>query len=917
VLILKLKNLLRLSLLFLAVAVSTLSASPAPAAEGTAKSPIQSASEVDYPPFSFVNAEQEADGFSVQLLRAAVAAMGQEVVFATGLWNEVKQSLVDGRIDVLPLVGRTPEREAVFDFTFPYLELHGTIVVRQSEQQIQGLTDLKGKNVAVMKGDNAEEFLRRSALGANIIPLKTFPEALQALARGEYDAVVIQKLLATELIGELQLANLKTVGPPLEDFVQKFCFAVTEGNRELLAHLNEGLAIVMANGTFDRLWRQWLQPIKTSAFEHQRIVVGGDDNYPPYEYLDANGQPAGYNIDLTRAIAEELGLQVTFELASWGEIRQKLDAGQIDLVNGMFYSPEREESYVFSPQHIAISHVSITREGREPPRNLTGLSGRSVAVMAGDITHDLLLENSDQARIKKLVATDSQQEALRLVQNDEVDVALAARLPALYWIEQNDWQNLRVGSSSFIAPEYCYAGIHGAEEMVTLFAEGLAAVKESGKYRGIYNKHLGSYEAFDPTTTYVLLAVAAGLLTVLVATLIWNSTLKKEVARQTLELSSEVEERKKSERAIRQREETISMLLNSTAEGIYGVDRDEVCIFCNNSAQRILGYDEEQLIGTNLHHKIIVEPLDQESKPMELCRVKQVIQSGEPIHIENNLIRRADGSPFHAEIWVHPMQHGSGTVGAVVTFLDISEKISMQEQHLRSSQLSALGEVAAGVAHEINNPINGVINYAQILLNTLPVKEREEKILNNIIKEGSRISSIVSNLLHFSRKSDSEKTNIHVKELIDEPLQLYHTQLENDGIALDLSIPEELPGVYGNVMQLEQVVLNLLSNARHALSKKFPEPHADKILKISAELNTSAGEAMVQLVFFDHGCGIAANQLKKIFNPFYTTKAAGVGTGLGLSISHDTVTKHGGTIRVESELDRYTRVTVELPASKT
>jgi len=135
---------------------------------------LRSAAEINYAPFSFVDEHGRAAGFSVELMRAALDAMGWDVTFRTSPWAEVRGWLERGKIDALPLVGRTPEREALFDFTVPYMSLHGAIVVRDSEADISDLGDLRGRNVAVMKGDNAEEFLRRKERGMTIHTTPTF-----------------------------------------------------------------------------------------------------------------------------------------------------------------------------------------------------------------------------------------------------------------------------------------------------------------------------------------------------------------------------------------------------------------------------------------------------------------------------------------------------------------------------------------------------------------------------------------------------------------------------------------------------------------------------------------------------------------------------------------------------------------------
>ena len=250
-------------------------------APAAAQPQVLSAAEVEYPPFSIVDEDGLATGFSVELMRAALKAMNRDVTFRTGTWTEVRGWLERGEIRALPLVGRTPERESLFDFTFPYMSLHGAIVVRKDTTDIRSMGELKGRRVAVMKGDNAEEFLRREERGIEIHATATFEDALRELSEGVHDAVLIQRLVALRLIREGGLTNLRVIERPIEDFRQDFCFAVREGDRDMLALLNEGLSIVMADGTYRHLHARWFAALELPT--HRRIVIGGDHNYPPFE----------------------------------------------------------------------------------------------------------------------------------------------------------------------------------------------------------------------------------------------------------------------------------------------------------------------------------------------------------------------------------------------------------------------------------------------------------------------------------------------------------------------------------------------------------------------------------------------------------------------------------------------------------
>ncbi|MEJ2157257.1 MAG: transporter substrate-binding domain-containing protein [Desulfobacteraceae bacterium] len=233
---------------------------------------LKSASELDYPPFALVRPDRSADGFSVELLRAVARTMGVPVEINVGPWPEIKQKLARGDLDLLPLVSYSRQRDEVFDFSVPYLRMHGTIFVRKGETAIRSEADLKGKEVIVMRGDTAHEYVLRKKLSDKLVLTDNFSDAMIMLSEGKHDAVVIQQLVGLQLIKKLGITNLsdvapyhgeslKPIGKPLEDFEQKFCIAVHEGDHDLLALLNEGLSIVFADGTYDKLYAKWFGPI--------------------------------------------------------------------------------------------------------------------------------------------------------------------------------------------------------------------------------------------------------------------------------------------------------------------------------------------------------------------------------------------------------------------------------------------------------------------------------------------------------------------------------------------------------------------------------------------------------------------------------------------------------------------------------
>ncbi len=497
--------------------------------------PIRSAAERDYPPFSIVGANGVADGFSVELLRAALAAMNRGVSFHTGPWYEIRGLLERGEIEALPLVGRTPEREEIFDFTFPYMSLHGAIVVRQETSGVRSLADLKGRRVAVMKGDNAEEFLRRKDRGIDITTTPTFEDALQELSEGRHDAVVMQRLVALRLLRNSGIANLKVVDTPIEGFRQDFCFAVQEGDRQTLALLNEGLALVMADGTYRRLHAKWFAAMQLP--DDRAIIVGGDHNFPPFEYLDEKGRPTGFTVELTQAIAKEMNMAVHIRLGPWAEVIDGLRSGEVDAIQGMFYSSERERDFDFSPSYLVSNYVGVTRTGNDrPPESFADLQGKSIVVQRGDVAFDVLAAHGLEDQV---TVVETQEDLLHAVREGDYDCALAPRVSSLYLIDKNGWTNLAVGRHSFLAGEYSYVVPNGNSALLAQFSEGLRILEANGEYRRIQEKWLGLYEKTLPGFLGILRSlafIAVPLLVLLLAFALWSWSLRRQVAVKTREL---------------------------------------------------------------------------------------------------------------------------------------------------------------------------------------------------------------------------------------------------------------------------------------------------------------------------------------------------------------------------------------------
>ncbi|MBI5748591.1 MAG: response regulator [Nitrospinae bacterium] len=243
-------------------------------------------------------------------------------------------------------------------------------------------------------------------------------------------------------------------------------------------------------------------------------------------------------------------------------------------------------------------------------------------------------------------------------------------------------------------------------------------------------------------------------------------------------------------------------------------------------------------------------------------------------------------------------------MGFVHVAIDITEKKEMEEQVLQLEKLSEVGELVSSLAHELNNPITGILGYIEHLMD-LDKSEDIEKGLKVIQGEAERSARIIRSLLDFSRKHSHEKVNVAVNNVIETVLTLKGHQMRNDSIKIIRDFKEPSPIVNGDFNQLQQVVLNIINNSHYAMCH-----HKQKgILTIK----TLEDGASVLFIIEDDGMGIRKEDMKKIFEKFFTTKEVGKGTGLGLSISKKIITEHGGTIEVESEFEKGSRFIVKLP----
>jgi two-component system NtrC family sensor kinase len=371
----------------------------------------------------------------------------------------------------------------------------------------------------------------------------------------------------------------------------------------------------------------------------------------------------------------------------------------------------------------------------------------------------------------------------------------------------------------------------------------------------------------------------------------------------------DITERKRIEEALRQSEQSYRVLLESTHDSIIVVDAETFKItFGNRRASMMFGFDPILQDGIGVNLLDFVHPEDRE------IAIKGFVEDLYQAERRRRYDVRAK-TQDDREIWISALGtriEFQGRIAVLLSLRDITErkrmeeeKQKMEEQLLLAGRLAAVGELAAGVAHELNNPIAAIKGFAQFLKARKDLDETIRKDLDTIYRESQRAAKITQNLLSFARRHEPEKHPISINDVIENILEMQDHLMKVNNIELEVELDPDLPKTMADFHQMQQVFMNIVNNAEQAM---LETPGKGRLL-----IKTQRSGKMVQISFADNGPGISEENLKRIFDPFFTTKEVGKGTGLGLSICYGLVEAHGGRIYARSKLGEGATVVVEMP----
>jgi len=620
--------------------------------------------------------------------------------------------------------------------------------------------------------------------------------------------------------------------------------------------------------------RAWLD-------KHGPIIYGSDNNAPPLRYVDpVSGQYRGIVIDYLSALSIELGTEIKTKPMVWDDALQSLAAGETDICD-MYPSDIRSKVYLFSDPIYYQRGIILVPKDNNDISSYEDLRYKQVAAQRGDYVLEFLNSHTKDVKYK---LTPDYLEAIKLLQKGEVDAVVGDEPVISYFIEMMDIkEDFMILDKPLYERESVLSVPKSEKILLSIINKGIYNLNKKDTIRKIQQKWFGISTPItkNNSSEKMSLIISFLIVNIMIASHLfysWNKELKSEVEKRTEELYISRND------------------LQTTFDGLTHLmivlNRDCTIANVNQSFCKLMEIDNENVIGKSCFE--CFKLLDKEGND---CIIRRTFATNthhyKEIEYKNKLY----------EVTSFPLEDKQGITNRVLIMMKDVKQIRISEQQiLHSNKMAAVGQLAAGVAHEIRNPLGIIRNSTYLLkknMNSNPqIANRSIEMIENSVE---RASSIIDNLLNFSRLSSDNFSEVNMLEFIKSIIELNRKAMMKQNIIENL-VCDPFLKCYINVEALKHILINLVSNAIDAM------PDGG-----SLTIECHADEEIVNISCTDTGFGIDEKDFDKIFNPFYTTKEPGKGTGLGLFIAYDEVQKIGGDIRVSSSINAGTTFTVSLP----
>ncbi|HJW73430.1 MAG TPA: transporter substrate-binding domain-containing protein [Geothrix sp.] len=642
--------------------------------------------------------------------------------------------------------------------------------------------------------------------------------------------------------------------------------------------------------------------------EKRKVVVGINRDFPPYEYLDPEGRPAGYDVELLQAVAEAEGFTLEFKADTWNGTLDAFREGRLDMLPGLLHSKARETFADFSTPHLVVHYSIFVRRGERALRGESDLKGRRILVERQSQMQDHLQALGLGA---DLIPVDSEPEALRRLAAGEGDAAAAPQLQGMVLAKTHHLGIQTVGGPLFTR-QLCFATRHGEEELLSHLNTGLAILNQTGQYAEIYKHWFGELQP-DPRASLAairrVLTLLAIVVLILLFTGIWNWSLRRQVGRATELLRS-------ANREIHERETYLHTVIENLPAAIFGKDPRKGYTFTlwNARSEEIFGLRKTDVMGKSDYDFFPKEQSDFfRAKDIEVITSRRILEIPE----ERVL------SKSHGEILLHtrkvPLFDEAGEPCLLLGIAeDITEQKAMEHALRQAQKLESLGVLAGGIAHDFNNLLTAILGNLELAALHAPEEAPIRAFLKNAKATTLRAAELTRQMLAYSGKGLFVVKPVDLSATAEEMASLLKVSISKQ-VALRFQFAKGLPLIQADPAQIQQVVMNLVTNASEAIGDTEGEIllATSSVELNNAEVNTlHPGSPIppgryVALSVKDTGSGMTDDVLARIFDPFFTTKFSG--RGLGLSAMLGILRAHHAGIGIRSIPEAGTEFRIYFP----
>ena len=613
--------------------------------------------------------------------------------------------------------------------------------------------------------------------------------------------------------------------------------------------------------------------------EKETIIYGMDWKQPPLTFInEENNQIEGLLVDYMSSLSIELGVNITYDATPFSQIMDAMDSGKVDM-SDLFESPERLKKYAFTQPLYRLKGIAVTNAHRIDLDSVSKLRGLKIALVEDDfaIEHFNIYYPEEQTGNTYIQVRDME-EGLKLLQNQEID-ALAGDDTVInyYASKMNMTEEIReIGSSGLYEKNVTFAVRKDDQLLLSILNKGILNLKKKNILVQAQNKwfHTSAPVITDINAMRWLPFAVAGAVIIILGFFFWQSIMDRKIAQRTREIQLQ----KDNQRTI----------IDNIHAMLFVVNRNNIVTDVNQMAAEVLQCSPESLFG----QKTVQIPL------------LSALLDAQKMKPSPGILHQLHGRYY--TVFVRPLNAIDGS--QLIVIEDQTEKTITEKRLRQESKMSAVGQLSAGLAHEIRNPLGLIKNYTYILNYSLEEDEVCSHALQVIGESTDRINSLIENLLSFSRLGDEKMSHVNLYRLVQNIAALERKKMEKSQIQLKLDCAEDA-AFYTSEETLKITLINLLNNAVDALTDDT-EKETQKW--ICCRIEASSDELTIDIS--DNGPGIAEKNTDSLFVPFFTTKD--YGTGLGLYTVSSELDKLGGTIQLDSEYKQGARFIVRIPSEQ-